>query len=173
MSHETHQDSDTIFFEQHQKEIREMRTLSDGILARTTQQKALNHHWLIRWLLVEPERTFDSRRDSKMALLTRAASKSQIVPILEIDEMSWEKIIMLSGKNPDNGEDVRIMDIHIPNNSTDPFATTVIMCQDIYISRIPFYIFSESSRGVLITDVVIPSLRTIANYLEVKANWLK
>ena len=172
MNYEAEEQAESSFQEQCRKEIEEMRRISQSILDRTPQRAESHGHWsVVHWLFEEPERTFDSRTDPKMVLLTRAASQSQIAPILEINEWRWATTITLFGKNPNNEKDVRIMEISMPTDSVEPFATTVVMCQDMYISRIPYCIFSESFRSTLVTDVVIPSLRTVDNYLGIKASW--
>ena len=150
MNYEAEEQAESSFQEQCRKEIEEMRRISQSILDRTPQRAESHGHWsVVHWLFEEPKRTFDSRTDPKMVLLTRAASQSQIAPILEINEWRWATTITLFGKNPNNEKDVRIM----------------------YISRIPYCIFSESFRSTLVTDVVIPSLRTVDNYLGIKASW--
>lgn len=166
MSHETEDDVTLNFGEQCRREIDEMRDLCERILAYTPQradQEQLS--WLVRWLFHEPGRSFDSRTDPKMALLTRAASKSQVVPYVTIQESSWAKQLTLLGKNPRTGDAVAVMKITIPRKEAERFATTVIMCQDIFIQRIPYHVFVQSYRAALISDVLVPSLRAIDSYL--------
>lgn len=167
MSHEIENDSKNRLQEQCRVEIEEMRVLCQSILAKTHQQpEPRNLPRFARLFFEGPKRSFDSQHDPTMALLTRAASRSQVVPYVTIYESSWAEHITLLGKNPASGKAVRVMEIQIPIDASDLFATSIIMCQDIFIPRIPYYVFAQSGRASLVSDVVIPSLRAIDRHLS-------